>query len=180
MSILSVYHHSTPEQPVKVLTHHEDVAATLAEVGVHLERWQASTAITPDASDKDLIAAYQPQIDRLMSACGHAGVEVLRLSQERYGLGGSPAQELEEYVQSEDEVRLFIAGSGLFNLHIEDRVYAVLCEKGDLIQIPAGTGHWFDKGENPYLVALRLFNPQGQAAQPTGDDIASRFPRLED
>ncbi len=181
MSILSVYHHSTPEQPFKVLTHHEDVAATLAEVGVHLERWQASTAIGPDASDEELVAAYQPQINLLKNAYGHAGVEVLRLTQERYGLGDSRAQELEEYVQSGDEVRLFIAGRGLFNLHIEDRVYAVLCEKGDLILIPAGVRHWFDRGENPHLVAICLFvNPAGRALQFTGDDIASRFPRLED
>src|SRR5690606_31294362 len=51
MSILSVYHHETPEQPFKVLTHHDDVAATLAEVGVHLERWQAGTAIAANADD---------------------------------------------------------------------------------------------------------------------------------
>lgn len=181
MSILSVYHHGTPAEPFKVLTHHEDIVATLAEVGVHLQRWQAATAIAPDASDEALIAAYQPRIEGLMSECGHAAVQVLRLSGEHPGQDGTRLQMLEEYVQAEDEVRLFVAGSGQFTLHVGERLYAVLCEKGDLIRIPAGTRHWFDKGENPYLVAIRLLGTaEGSVAQATGDDIASRFPRLED
>ncbi|HGN2103582.1 TPA: acireductone dioxygenase, partial [Pseudomonas aeruginosa] len=41
--------------------------------------------------------------------------------------------------------------------------------------------HWFDMGEHPHFVAVRLFNnPEGWVAQFTGDDIASRFPLLED
>lgn len=181
MSILSVYHHDTPEQPFKVLTHHEDVAATLAEVGVHLERWQASTAIAANADDEDLIAAYQSQIDRFKSERGYAEVEVLRLTDDQAKQVVSRPQTLEEYVQSEDEVRLVVSGRGLFNLHIGDRVFAVLCEKGDLLLIPAGVRHWFDKGENPYLIAICLFNTaEGRTPQFTGEDIASRFPRLDD
>jgi 1,2-dihydroxy-3-keto-5-methylthiopentene dioxygenase len=36
-------------------------------------------------------------------------------------------------------------------------------------------------GEHPHFVAIRLSsNPEGRVADFTGDDIASRFPRLED
>lgn len=181
MSILSVYHHDTPEQPFKVLTHHEDVVATLAEVGVHLERWQASGSIAANTDDEGLLAAYQPQIDRLKSERGYAIAEVLRLTSDPSRQTASREQGLEEYVQSADEARFFVAGRGLFNLHIEDRVFAVLCEKGDLLVIPAGVRHWFDKGENPYLIAICLFNTaEGRTPQLTGEDIASRFPRLDD
>ncbi|MDF5828837.1 hypothetical protein P4233_16885 [Pseudomonas aeruginosa] len=34
MSSLTVYHENQPEQPLKLLTHAEDIASTLAEVGV--------------------------------------------------------------------------------------------------------------------------------------------------
>ncbi|MBE7926789.1 1,2-dihydroxy-3-keto-5-methylthiopentene dioxygenase [Pseudomonas saudiphocaensis] len=181
MSILSVYHHETPEQPFKVLTHHDDVAATLAEVGVHLERWQAGTAIAANADDGDLLAAYRAQIDRLKSERGYAEVEVLRLAGDQSKQAASRVQELEEYVQAEDEARFFVAGRGLFNLHIEDRIFALLCEKGDLLVIPAAVRHWFDKGENPYLIAICLFKTtEGRIPQFTGEDIASRFPRLDD
>jgi 1,2-dihydroxy-3-keto-5-methylthiopentene dioxygenase len=59
-------------------------------------------------------------------------------------------------------------------------VYAVLCEKNDLISVPANTPHWFDMGPNPDFCAIRLFNnPDGWVAHFTGDEIAARFPLLE-
>jgi 1,2-dihydroxy-3-keto-5-methylthiopentene dioxygenase len=77
-------------------------------------------------------------------------------------------------------VRFFVAGSGLFTLHLDDRVYEVLCQAGDLIGVPGGTPHWFDMGPSPSFVALRLFtNPEGWVASFTGSDIAGRFPRYE-
>ncbi len=55
----------------------------------------------------------------------------------------------------------------------------VLCEKNDLISVPAHTPHWFDMGSEPNFTAIRIFdNPEGWIAQFTGDDIASAYPRL--
>ncbi|WP_439888237.1 1,2-dihydroxy-3-keto-5-methylthiopentene dioxygenase [Pseudomonas sp. MBLB4123] len=181
MSSLSVYHESSPEQPNKVLTHLEDIASTLAEVGVRFERWQAVAPIAPGASQDEVIAAYRPQIDRLMSERGYVTVDVVSLSDDHPQKAELRAKFLDEHRHAEDEVRFFVAGRGLFTLHIDDHVYAVLCEKNDLISVPAGTRHWFDMGEHPHFVAIRLFNnPEGWVAQFTGEDIASRFPRLED
>ncbi len=57
----------------------------------------------------------------------------------------------------------------------------MLCEKNDLISVPAGTKHWFDMGEEPHFVAIRLFNnPEGWVAKFTGDAIAKSSPGLED
>ena len=181
MSILSVYQDNAPEQPLKVLTHVEDIAATLAEVGVRLERWEASAPLGAGASSEEVIAAYRPQIDRLMKERGYVTVDVISLNSDHPQKAELRAKFLEEHRHAEDEVRFFVAGRGLFTLHIDDKVYAVLCEKNDLISVPAGTRHWFDMGENPYFVAIRLFNnPEGWVAQFTGEDIAGRFPRLED
>ena len=87
---------------------------------------------------------------------------------------------LAEHTHGEDEVRVFVAGQGLFSLHVGGRVYEVLCNRGDLIGVPAGAAHWFDMGPNPHFVAIRLFNnPEGWVARFTGSDIADRFSRLE-
>lgn len=181
MSILTVYHETAPQQPLKVLTHVEDIAATLAEVGVQLERWEASAPIAAGAAPEEVIAAYRPQIDRLMNERGYVTVDVVSMTREHPQKAELRAKFLEEHRHAEDEVRFFVDGRGLFTLHIEDRVYAVLCEKNDLISVPAGTRHWFDMGEQPHFVAIRLFNnPEGWVAQFTGEDIAGRFPRLED
>lgn len=86
---------------------------------------------------------------------------------------------LNEHTHGEDEVRFFVEGAGLFCLHIGDEVFQVLCEKNDLISVPAHTPHWFDMGSEPNFTAIRIFdNPEGWIAQFTGDDIASAYPRL--
>jgi 1,2-dihydroxy-3-keto-5-methylthiopentene dioxygenase len=181
MSFLSVYHVSSPDQPYKVLTHLEDIASTLAEQGVAFERLRAETPLKPGVSEEEVIHACRVQIDALMTERGHVAVEVI-------SAGGNAAQGAEwraalllERQHGADEVRFFVAGQGLLNLHIGDFIYAVLCERHDLISIPAGTRHWLDIGECPQLVAIRLFNTRdGGAATSTGDDIAARFPRLDD
>lgn len=176
MSYVAVYPVASPDTPNKVLTHFDDIAAALAELGVRFERWQPAP-IEKGASDAQMIAAYQAQIDAL----GYAGVEVLSVSSEHPQKDELRAQFLDERRYSEDQVRFFIAGQGLFTLHIDGYVYAVRCEKNDLLVIPAGMAHWFDMGENPHFVALRLFDTaQGGVPELTGDDIARRFPGLDD
>lgn len=176
MSYVAVYPVASPDTPNKVLTHFDDIAATLAALGVRFERWQPAP-IEKGASDAQMIAAYQAQIDAL----GYAGVEVLSVSSDHPQKDELRAQFLDERRYSEDQVRFFIAGQGLFTLHIDDYVYAVRCEKNDLLVIPAGMAHWFDIGENPHFVALRLFDTaQGGVPELTGDDIARHFPGLDD
>jgi 1,2-dihydroxy-3-keto-5-methylthiopentene dioxygenase len=87
---------------------------------------------------------------------------------------------LDEHRHGEDEVRFFVEGRGAFYLHLNGRVYRVVCTKGDLISVPAGTKHWFDMGADPEFTAIRLFNnPDGWIAAFTGDPIASNFPKLD-
>lgn len=181
MSSLSVFAVATPDVPNKVLNHLEDITSTLAAVGVRFERWQAVAPIAPGARAEDVIAAYKPQIDTLMAERGYVTVDVISLNDDHPQKAELRAKFLDEHRHAEDEVRFFVAGRGLFSLHIDDYVYAVLCEKNDLISVPAGTAHWFDMGEHPHFIAIRLFNnPEGWVANFTGDDIANRFPRLED
>jgi 1,2-dihydroxy-3-keto-5-methylthiopentene dioxygenase len=172
MSSLTVYHQSTPDIPNKVLTHLEDIAATLAEHAVRFERWQADSAIQPGAGDQHIIEAYRSSIDALLAERGYAHVDVIR------EVDGALRN---EHTCKEDQLRFFAAGRGLFSLRIDDYIYAVLCEKGDLIGVPAGTRLWVDMGDEPRFVAIRLFNaPEGQAVDLTGDKIAERYPRLDD
>ena len=90
------------------------------------------------------------------------------------------AKFLAEHTHSDFEVRFFVEGKGLFYLHPDENVYVVLCEKGDLISVPANVKHWFDMGENPELKCIRLFTtPDGWQAEFTGSKIADAFPRFE-
>ncbi|KTC63503.1 acireductone dioxygenase [Pseudomonas fluorescens ABAC62] len=176
MSYVAVYHVESPDTPNKVLTHFDDIAATLAEHGVRFERWQPGP-VEKGASDAQMIAACQPQLDAL----GYCDVAVFSVTSEHQQKDELRARFLDEHRYSEDQARFFIAGQGLSSLHIGDYVYVVRCEKNDLLVIPAGVAHWFDIGENPHLVTLHLFNSaQGAVPAFTGDAIARRFPGLDD
>lgn len=181
MSSLSVYHQSLADQPNKVLTHLEDIASTLAEVGIGFERFQGVSPVVPGTAPQDVIAACQAPLDQLMSTRGCVGVQVLSVGRERPQPAEKYAGYRVEHRLATDEVRLVVGGRGLFTVHVGDYVYAVQCEKHDLISIPAGTCQWFDLGETPHLVAIRLFSGvDGGPVTVSGDDIASRFPGLDD
>lgn len=181
MSSLYVYQLSSPEQPYKVLTHAEDIASTLGEQGIGFDRWQAVMPVKPGASEEDVISACQVQLDQLMTERGFASMEVISLDNAHPQKAELRARYRDEQHHGADELRIFVAGRGLLTLRMGDYVYALLCERSDLISIPAGTRHWFDMGENPHLIAIRLFKQaQGSLANLTGDKVASQFPELDD
>lgn len=181
MSQLFVYHTNQPKQALKVLNHVEDISSTLAIVGVRFEHWQASQSLTAESSADDIKAAYADEIARLQKEGGYMTVDVISLNEQHPEKDTLRAKFLDEHSHSEDEVRFFVSGRGLFSLHIDQHVYAVLCEKGALISVPAGSKHWFDMGEHPRFTALRLFNnPDGWVANFTGDKIAQHYPTLDD
>jgi len=180
MSRLRIFDESQPSTPASVHTQPADIARELGQVGVRFEQWEANAPIAPGASQEEVIAAYRGDIDRLMRNGGYQSVDVISLAPDHPERATLRQKFLSEHTHSEDEVRFFVAGSGQFTLHIDGKVYDVLCEAGDLIGVPDGTPHWFDMSESPYFVAIRLFtNKEGWVANFTGADIAGRFPRME-
>ena len=180
MPKLQVFADNAPSQPLQSSDSNAKIAQTLQAVNVRFEQWQATQAIQAGASQDETISAYQSDIDRLIASDGYQTVDVVSLTADHPQKDAFRQKFLAEHRHSEDEVRFFVAGQGLFSLHIEGKVYEVLCEKGDLISVPANTTHWFDMGPNPNFVAIRLFNnPEGWVANFTGSDIADRFSRLE-
>lgn len=156
------------------------IARKLAAIGVQFERWEANQPLANDADQDTVIAAYRDSVERLMQGHGFQSVDVVSLKPDHPDKIALRRKFLDEHTHSEFEVRFFVDGRGLFYIHANDRVYGVLCEKGDLISVPAGARHWFDMGSEPDFTCIRLFtSPDGWAANYTGDDIASRFPRLD-
>jgi len=179
MSQLRIFDEAQPQSALAEYRDHAAIARELGEVGVRFERWEASHPIEPGASQDEVIAAYRGDIDRLMAEKGYQSVDVISLTPDHPDRATLRQKFLSEHTHSEDEVRFFVAGAGQFTLHINGKVYDVLCEKGDLIGVPDGTPHWFDMSESPYFVAIRLFtNKEGWVARFTGTDLADRFPRM--
>ncbi|MFP4154185.1 MAG: 1,2-dihydroxy-3-keto-5-methylthiopentene dioxygenase [Halothiobacillaceae bacterium] len=179
MSELRIYAENDPN-PLAIVSDHDRIAEQLNSVGVRFERWSANQPLAADADQDAIIAAYRADIDRLMAENGFSSVDVISVGPDHPDREALRQKFLDEHTHSEHEVRFFVEGQGLFMLHIGERVYGVLCEQGDLLSVPEGTPHWFDMGERPNVKAIRLFtDPSGWVAHYTGDEIASRFPKLE-
>jgi 1,2-dihydroxy-3-keto-5-methylthiopentene dioxygenase len=180
MSRLRIFAEGHPTEPSLETHEHARISEELGKVGVRFERWEAAADIQPGAAPEDVIAAYRNDIDRLMRSEGYQAVDVISLNPDHPEKAQLRQKFLNEHTHSEDEVRFFVAGRGLFTLHIDEQVFEVLCVQGDLIGVPDGTRHWFDMSEQPHFVAIRLFtNKDGWVANFTGSDIALQFPRLE-
>ena len=151
----------------------------LGEAGIRFERWEASRVLPPGADQETVLQAYQDSVERLMAERGLRSADVLSMRPDHPQKETARAKFLHEHTHSEDEVRFFVEGQGLFSIHTRGRVFFVLCEQGDLLSVPDGTPHWFDMGPEPHFTVIRLFtDTAGWVARPTGSDIAGRFPRL--
>lgn len=180
MSHLCVFHSSNTRQPTKLLNHHGDIARELAEIGVRFEQRPVTVPVTAQTAAHEVLQAYQAEIGSLKAAGYHA-VDVLSADEQHPQKEQLRSSFIDEHTQAEDEVRLFVAGRALYNFHVGEHVYAVLCEKGDLIVIPAGIKRWFDMGEHPRFTAIRLFpGDNGKALTLTGADIAGQYPEFAD
>ncbi|MDX1693398.1 MAG: cupin [Ketobacteraceae bacterium] len=181
MTMLTVFNDTDPSAVLKQTSDVAVIRDALDEIGIRFEQWSTPHAIADDATPDDVLAAYEGDIDRLKAEGGYQAADVISLTEDNPAKDELRKKFLDEHTHSEDEVRFFVRGNGLFYLHKAGKVFAVLCEQGDLISVPANTTHWFDMGSRPNFTAIRLFtNPEGWVAGFTGDAIASRFPKYED
>ncbi|HVR82609.1 MAG TPA: acireductone dioxygenase [Luteimonas sp.] len=180
MSRLRIFDEAHPDEPLLSTGEHTEIARELARIGVTFEQWQATQPIVPGAGADEVMAAYRADIDRLVANNGFRSVDVVSIAPDNPQREEMRRKFLDEHFHKEDEVRFFVAGSGLFTLHVDDKVYEIQCLQGDLIAVPDSTKHWFDMGPEPSFVAIRFFTePDGWVGHFTGTDIAQKFPRYE-
>ena len=90
---------------------------------------------------------------------GYETADVISINSLTENYDAIRAKFLAEHIHTEDEIRFFVDGQGLFWFNLEtESVFNLLCQRGDLISVPAGSKHWFDAGENdPFVKAIRIF-----------------------
>ncbi len=181
MSNLKVYREDQPGKPLLETADAAEMARHLSEIGVRFERWQAAQPVAAGADQDTVLAAYRGPVDQLMRENGYKTADVLSLTASHPDKVALRQKFLNEHTHNEDEVRFFVDGRGLFYLHAKGKVFAVLCQKNDLISVPAMTTHWFDMGAEPHLACIRIFtDPAGWVATFTGNPIAQSFPMIDD
>ncbi len=179
MSALTIFSDQDPSALVWESRDGDAIATELNKIDVRFERWQADRDLGENPQPQDVIAAYQHEIDKLVAEKGYQSWDVISMRPDNEQREVLRTKFLSEHTHGEDEVRFFVEGAGLFCLHLNGKIYQILCEKNDLISVPANTRHWFDMGGSPSFTAIRVFdNQEGWVAHFTGDKIADAYPRL--
>lgn len=143
----------------KTITSPEEIRSFLAQKGVFFDQWDCQIKLQDNSTQEEILEAYKGDLEPFMVKGGYQTADVISINSTTEGYQEIRAKFLAEHVHTEDEIRFFIDGEGLFWFHLEEcPVFFVHCEKGDLISVPAGTKHWFDAGENdPFVKCIRVF-----------------------
>jgi 1,2-dihydroxy-3-keto-5-methylthiopentene dioxygenase len=181
MTLLLQFSECAPDELLQRSDEPQHIDRVLQDIGVRFERWSASQPLADDATQDVILAAYAADIDRLKRERGYRTADVVRMKRDQSADWDQKARAargkfLDEHTHAEDEVRFFVEGSGMFCLRAGGKVSLVVCERGDLLSVPAGTRHWFDMGTDPAFCAIRVFGTEnGWVAAFTGDKIAGGF-----
>ncbi len=129
----------------------------LEKKGIWHDRWKTTALLDKTSSQDEILAAYKDVLEPFMKHGGYQVADVINVTAETEGLPAIRSKFLREHTHTEDEVRFFVDGQGLFWFNIKGEVFSLLCQSGDLISVPANTNHWFDLGPEPNVKAIRIF-----------------------
>ena len=168
-----------PEED-RVLTEVDAIRSYLAESGIWYENWPVAGRCGPDASAAEILSSYAPEIEELNARGGYITADVIDVTPEVPGLQAMLDRFNKEHTHAEDEVRFIVKGSGVFHIHRDNGpVFAIEVREGDLINVPAGTRHWFDLCADHCIRAIRLFRDKaGWTPEYTGSGIAAGYQPL--
>lgn len=152
----------------------------LAPHGIWHEQWDVAGRVGPEATNEEILAAYEPEIERLKGRGGYVTADVINVTADTPGLETMLAKFDKEHTHSEDEVRFTVEGRGVFWVHPKDAsaagVFSIEVESGDLINVPAGTQHWFHLCDDRTIRCIRLFeDPSGWTPEYIDEGVHGGF-----
>ncbi len=164
-------------QTQETLTDFDEIKNYLKEKGVFFERWQARQKLSESDSQEVILNAYAHELSPFMEAHGFQAADVINIHPETPNIKEIRQKFLKEHTHSEDEVRFFVDGSGLFWFHFDDEsIVRLQCVKGDFLSVPKGYKHWFDLAPHYFVKAIRIFsNQEGWVAQYTGSGVDEKY-----
>lgn len=188
MSMLTIWADTDPSTPLLRTSDRDVIARELTAVGVAYSHHETRPGAGAASSQEDVLAVYRDLVDDLCAEHGYTLVDVVQLhldesspDEPRATAAAARQKFLNEHTHDEEEIRFFSHGSGVFYLHIGDRVLGMLCTEGDLLSVPELTTHWFDMGTLPDFTAIRFFRTDdGWVGTFTGSDIAAGFPTFDE
>jgi 1,2-dihydroxy-3-keto-5-methylthiopentene dioxygenase len=153
MAVLSI-----PDKNITI-SNPEEIRQFFNSRNLFFDQWSCDVQFDDSASQEEILKAYKNDLKPFMENGGYLTADVISINSLTENYEAIRAKFLAEHTHSEDEIRFFVDGKGLFWFNMEgEPIFNLLCERGDLISVPAGTKHWFDAGESsPFVKAIRIF-----------------------
>jgi 1,2-dihydroxy-3-keto-5-methylthiopentene dioxygenase len=172
MAVLSI-----PDENITI-SNPVEIGKYLNDKGVFFDQWECEVVFKDTAKQEEILKAYEKDLKPFMEKGGYKTADVISINSLTENYEAIRSKFLSEHIHTEDEIRFFVDGQGLFWFNLDgEKVFNVLCQKGDLISVPAGTKHWFDAGESePFVKAIRIFiDMSGWVPHYTKSEIEKRY-----
>lgn len=171
MAILNIPDTQQEIRSVTAIAHH------LSSIGITYEQWHPQVALSEQATQSEILAAYAPYLDSLKQRGNYTTADVIDITAQTPNLEAMLDKFRDEHWHDEDEVRFILSGRGVFHIHPADgEVVAVTVTAGDLLLVPTGIHHWFDLCGDRQIRAIRLFqDPAGWTPIYTGSGLEQQY-----
>ncbi|MEZ6096243.1 MAG: cupin domain-containing protein [Pirellulaceae bacterium] len=168
-----------PDQS-REITDVQEMAQFLEPFGIWYEKWDVEGRIGPDATDAEILEAYDSEIEQLKERGGFVTADVINVKPSTPGLDTMLEKFKKEHTHSEDEIRFTVYGSGVFHVNPENGpVFSITVESGDMVNVPRGTKHWFNLCDDRTIRCIRLFEDMsGWAPHYIEDGVHSNYAPL--
>lgn len=167
----------TSVQKKLTLSTPEEIKSYLEARGILYEQWQANATFGSDASEEEILKAYDHKLSKFMQENGFETADVINVDKTTPEIEAIRGKFLKEHTHSEDEVRFFVEGGGVFWFHLDDgEVLKLDLFAGDFISVPKNFKHWFDLAPLYHVKAIRVFQDKsGWVPHYTGSGVEERF-----
>ncbi len=142
----------------RTLTDESEISEFLSQFGIWYRRFEGDDDLSADATEEEILEAYAEPIAKLKEEGGYVTADVINVTPDIPNLDAMLAKFQAEHTHSENEVRFIVKGSGLFHINPPDSpTFRIEVVKGDMINVPHGTKHWFHLCDERTIRAIRLF-----------------------
>lgn len=161
----------------QTITDFQEIKTILNSHNIMMEKWTANAPLANDADQATILAAYAHELKPFMEKHGYPTADVINVHPKTENLMAIREKFMKEHRHSDDEIRFFVDGEGIFWFHLDnDEVLAVTCSAGDFMSVPKNFRHWFDLHPNYFVKAIRIFsNIEGWVPHYTNSNVDQKY-----
>ena len=121
----------------ETITDFNQIKSILNGHNILIEQWQANVQLAKNADQETILGAYSHELKPFMEKFGFETADVINVNPDTPNLSAIREKFMKEHRHSDDEIRFFVDGEGIFWFHLDnDEVISVTCTAGDFMSVP--------------------------------------------